>query len=243
MLKLTIIIVNYNCPEILECLNSVYSTIKTPFEIFVVDNKSLDNSVARIKQAFPDVKIIENLENKGYGCACNQAMRIACGKHILILNPDIILEENTIDELLKYLEQNKEAKIVSCKLKNSDGTIQDSYRKFPTIFGLLKRQIKTRFRTKKIEVDKIKVPTKVDWVSGALMLLREKYYFDERYFLYFEDVDLCKTVGNVYYYPKVFATHLAKRESAKNFKLILWHIKSAMQYFVKTILKYLYKLQ
>ncbi len=243
MPKLTIIIVNHNSAEILECIKSVYLTVKVQFEVFVVDNKSSDDSVQRIKQEFPDVNIIENSENKGYGAACNQAIKIAAGKHILILNPDIILQENTVEELLKYLEQNKEAKIVSCKLKNPDGTLQDSYRKFPTIWGLLKRQLKTRFRTKNIIAQEFKEPTKVDWVSGAFMLLRNKYYFDERYFLYFEDVDLCKTVGYVYYCPKVFATHLAKRQSAKNIKLIIWHIKSAMQYFAKTIHNYIYKLE
>ena len=233
MPTLSIITVNYNSTEILECLKSVYSTIKTSFETIIVDNNSKDDSVARIKKEFPQVKIIENTENRGYGAACNQAIKIAKGKHILILNPDIILEKNTIDELLKYLEQNKEAKIVSCKLKNQDGTMQDSCREFPTIFSIISRQIKTRFRTRKASQEEIKEPTRVDWVSGAFMLMREKYYFDERYFLYFEDVDLCKTVGNVYYYPKVSAQHLAKRESAKNPKLTFLHAKSAMQYFLK----------
>jgi len=233
MQKITVVVVNHNSQEIIECLKSVYSTIKAQFEVFVVDNNSSDDSVARIKKEFLKVKIIENTENKGYGKACNQAIKIAQGKHILILNPDIILEKNTVEKLLNYLEQNKDAKIVSCKLKNSDESVQDSHREFPTISGLLKRQIKTRFRTKKIETKEIFEPTKVDWVSGAFMLMRDKYYFDERFFLYFEDVDLCKTIGDVYYYPLVSATHLAKRESSKSFKLIILHIKSMIQYFSK----------
>lgn len=236
-MQLTIITVNYNSSEIFECLKSVYSTVKSSFELVVVDNNSTDDSVAKIKKEFPTAKIIENKANKGYGRACNQAIKIASGKHILILNPDIILEKNTVDELLKYLEENKQAKIVSCKLKNSDGTIQDSFREFPTLFTLLKRQVQTRFRAKKITAEEINTPTKVDWVSGALMLMRDKYYFDERFFMYFEDVDLCKTIGDVYYYPAVSATHIAKRESAKSLKLVLWHAKSAIQYFTKHIYK------
>ena len=230
---LTAVIINYNSKEILTCIKSVHSTIKLPFEVIVVDNNSTNDSVAQIKKEFPKVKIIENDANKGYGKACNQAIQLAQGKHILILNPDIVLEKNTVKWMLKYLEENKEAKIVSCRLKNSDGTTQDSFRKFPTIWSLLIRQIKTLFRTKKITAQEISEPTKVNWVSGALMLMREKYYFDERYFMYFEDVDLCKTIGNVYYYPAVFAMHTAHRESARNWKLTILHAKSAMQYFVK----------
>src|SRR3989338_3204187 len=105
MQKITVVVVNHNSQEIIECLKSVYSTIKAQFEVFVVDNNSSDDSVARIKKEFLKVKIIENTENKGYGKACNQAIKIAQGKHILILNPDIILEKNTVEELLKYLEQ------------------------------------------------------------------------------------------------------------------------------------------
>ncbi|MBI4140696.1 glycosyltransferase family 2 protein [Candidatus Woesearchaeota archaeon] len=193
----------------------------------VVDNNSKDNSVAKIKKEFPQTEIIENKTNKGYGAACNQAIKIAQGNHTLILNPDITLETNTVEELLKYLEQNKEAKIVSCKLENANGTLQDSFREFPTIISLLRRQFKAITTKESI------LPQKVDWVSGALMLLRDKYYFDERFFLYFEDVDLCKTVGNVYYYPLVSATHTAQRESKQNLKLAILHAKSALKYFLK----------
>ena len=232
---LTAIIINYNSAEIFECIKSVYSTIKTSFETIVVDNNSTDDSVIKIKKEFPQVKIIENKENKGYGRACNQAIQIEQGKEILSLNPEIILEDNTVEELLKYLDENKQAKIVSCRLKNPDGTVQDSFREFPTIWSLFTRQFK-RFTIQNLTAKEITAPTKVDWVSGALMLMRDKYYFDERYFMYFEDVDLCKTIGNVYYYPLVSATHIAYRESARKWKLTAQHIKSAMQYFIKQLL-------
>lgn len=227
MQMLSTIIITYNSQEILNCLTSIYSTITTHFETIVVDNNSSDDSVEKIREQFPELKIIKNNINKGYGAACNQAIKVAQGKHILILNPDIVLEENTVEELLKYIEQNREAKIVSCKLKNADGTVQDSFRKFPTIASLILRQ----FISKNIK--ELTAPTKVDWVSGAFMLMRDKYYFDEKFFLYFEDVDLCKTVGDVYYYPLISATHLARRESKRNFKLAIIHAKSALKYFSK----------
>lgn len=233
MPTLSIIIITHNSKEIIACLRSVYSNVTIPFETIVVDNDSHDDSVARIKETFPQTKIIANKINKGYGAACNQAITIAQGNYILILNPDILLEKNTIPELLKYAHENREARIISCTLKNSDGTVQDSFRTFPTILSLLKRQITTRFRTKRIIPNEVTMPQKVDWISGAFMLLKDRYYFDERFFLYFEDVDLCKTIGNVYYYPGTSATHLAKRESARNLKLTYWHAKSAVQYFFK----------
>lgn len=233
MPKLSVIIVTYNSKEIISCIESVYATLHFPFEIIMVDNHSSDDVAKKIRDIYPDVTVIENTTNKGYGTACNQAIKIACGKHILILNPDIILEQNTVAELLSYLTKNKRAKIVSCKLKNADGTTQDSFREFPAITLLLKRQINTRFRTKNNTAKEPSKPCKVDWVSGAFMLLRDKYYFDERFFLYFEDVDLCKTIDDVYYYPHVSAQHTAKRESARNLKLTFFHAQSALRYFLK----------
>ena len=141
MIQLTTIVINHNSKEIFNCLESIYSTISVPFETIIVDNNSTDHALAQIKKQFPETKIIENTVNKSYGTACNQAIKIANCKHLLILNPDIILEKNTVTELLKYIDDNKEAKIVSCKLKNSDGSIQDSFREFPTIKNLLKRQL------------------------------------------------------------------------------------------------------
>src|SRR3989344_1023856 len=102
MIPLSIIIINYRSPDILHCLQSIYSSLTLPFEIIVVDNHSRDGAVAKIKETFPRTTIIENTINKGYGAACNQAIKIANGKHVLILNPDIILEQNTIQELLHY---------------------------------------------------------------------------------------------------------------------------------------------
>lgn len=236
MIELSIVSVIHKPEQIPDCLNSissVYNTVNAPFETILVANKSSDFSTEIFNKKFHDLKIIENKENRGYGTACNQGVSIAKGKRILILNPDIILKENTINELLKYLDDNNDAKIVACKLNNPDGTTQDSHREFPTITSLIGRQFSTLFRRKKIIAQDVSQPTKVDWVSGAFMLMRNKYYFDEKFFLYFEDVDLCKRIGGVYYYPLVSATHLTQRESSKNLKFITIHLKSMIHYFAK----------
>lgn len=188
-----------------------------------------------------NLKVIENKKNVGYGKACNQGMRIAKGKYMLILNPDVKIDGNSLKRLVSEFEKNKKAKIVSCKLVNEDGSLQYSCRRFPTFRALIARRISVPFaHIFRNELDKYdmrdydrKEPKKVDWVSGALMLMKGKKYFDEGYFMYFEDIDLCRSVGGVYYYPAVSAVHKAERASARNLKLLLSHISSMMHYFRK----------
>ncbi|MDY0160820.1 MAG: glycosyltransferase family 2 protein, partial [Bacteroidales bacterium] len=110
-MKLSIIIVNYNVKHFLEqCLHSVYaSVISEDYEVFVVDNNSVDGSCAMVKHKFPKVKLIENKENVGFAKANNQAIRIASGKYMLLLNPDTLVEENSFDKIVSFMDSHPDA--------------------------------------------------------------------------------------------------------------------------------------
>ncbi|MDZ7765252.1 MAG: glycosyltransferase [Melioribacteraceae bacterium] len=124
-MKLSIIIVNYNVKEfllnLLESLHKAISIIES--EIIVVDNASEDESVESVERRFPNVKIIANSENLGFGTANNQALEVAQGKFIVLINPDTIVKEDTFTTLINFFEQNPDAGMAGCKVLNPDGTL------------------------------------------------------------------------------------------------------------------------
>lgn len=210
--------------------------------ILINNNPKID--LMRVKNVdinLPKLRVVQNRKNRGYGAACNQGIRQARGEHILILNPDVNVSLKTLNGLINALKKNDGANIVSCRLMNENGSLQHSCRRFPTLRALLARRMRFPFRyIFKKELGRYNMedydhesPRKVDWVSGALMLMKKRHYFDEHYFMYFEDVDLCRRVGGVYYYPNFSAIHKAERQSAKNIMLFFSHFKSMIYYFYK----------
>ena len=231
---LSIIIVTHNSEKFIrKCLDS----IKGKHEIIIIDNNSKDNTPDILNDY--EIKLLKNRKNLGYARAVNQGIRIAKGEFLLILNPDIVLDRNTISALLDYLKKNKDVGIVGCKLTNNDQTLQYSCRRFPKISGLLSNYL--GFETKSVKGYLMldydhKTIRQVDWISGSMMMMRRITKFDERFFMYFEDVDICRRVGKKYkvmYYPIVKATHIAGYASKKNPVMFLHHMNSMIRYFTK----------
>jgi len=206
-MKLSIIIVNYNTKEFLtNCISAIYKTPPAyPFELIVVDNASEDGICKFLSDKFPEVEIIENDLNVGFAKANNQGLRKAKGEYILFLNPDIVPQPEAIDKLLEFTMQKKDAGCVGGKLLNPDGSLQFSCRRFPTFSNVLfaRRALFTKFFPNNrmsrnylmtdLEGEKVQ---EVDWVTGACMMIRKETLerisgFDEDYFLFVEDVDLC----------------------------------------------------
>ncbi|HEY6906731.1 MAG TPA: glycosyltransferase family 2 protein, partial [Ignavibacteriaceae bacterium] len=125
-MDLSIIIVNYNVKEFLQ--NLIHSIRKAGtslnYEIIIVDNSSSDGSVDFISEKFPDVTLISNKENLGFGKANNQALKIAKGHYILIINPDSIVSEDTLTKMISFFENNPSVGLAGCKILNPDGTLQ-----------------------------------------------------------------------------------------------------------------------
>ncbi len=268
-IEISIVVVNYNVKHFLEqCLMAIdRARHNLNIEIIVVDNASVDGSQAMVRKKFPNVRLIENYKNLGFARANNQALKVARGKYILILNPDTLIQEDTLVILKKFLDENPKVAAVGCKLLNPDGSFQIASRRslptpwvaFTKITGLSKIFPRTRlFGQYNLTYLSCEREGEVDVLSGALMLMRSEVlkkvgYFDEDYFMYGEDIDLCyrikKAGGKIYYTPKTKAIHY-KGESTKrgdfsyitNFysSMLIFinkHFKDRYSTFVKAILK------
>lgn len=225
-MDVSIIIVSWNVRDQLKkCLQSIQQyTLNVNYEIFVVDNNSQDNAADLIQNEFPNVILIANKDNRGFASACNQAIKKSQGKYVLLLNPDTELKENSILQMINFMEKRNDCGIAGCKIINFDGSVQPSVRKFPDlvshIFILLKlhnfflnlSSIKKYYQTK-FNYTKEQV---VDQVMGAFYmvkhdLLKKIGFFDELYFIWYEEVDLCKVFKNsgfnTYYNPSTEVLH------------------------------------
>ncbi|HET6243397.1 MAG: glycosyltransferase [Bacteroidetes bacterium] len=233
-MKLTIIIVNYNVEYFLEqCLHSVYKAIhRVSSEVFVVDNNSVDGSVEMVKTKFPEVKLIENKKNTGFSFANNQAIKLACGEYVLLLNPDTVVEEDTFEKVVSFMDDNSIAGGLGVYMIDGKGKfLPESKRGLPTpevafykVFGLSRLFPKSRRfgRYHLGFLDKNKVH-EVEILSGAFMLLRKETLdktglLDETFFMYGEDIDLSYRIIKAgyknYYFPKTRIIHY-KGESTK----------------------------
>lgn len=256
--KLSIIIVSFNVKNLLkECIESLVNEVNRnknlDIEIIVVDNASKDGT----KKFLKDLKIskflnvynsiflnsIFNKVNLGFAKAVNQGIKIAKGDYILLLNPDTRVKTNALEKLLEFAKSHPEAGIIGAKLINPDGSIQPSVYHFPTI----KRAVLEFWLGKKGTYEKYapktQKPTEVEAVTGAVMLIPKKVIqkvglFDQRYFMYFEDLDYCRRVKKagfkVYYLPAAEFIHhhgaSGKTVSQKTYK---WLVESSKIYHGK----------
>jgi len=234
MKDLSVIIVNYNVEYFLEqCLLSVEKAAKNiDAEIFVVDNNSVDGSVNLVKEKFPFVKLIENKKNTGFSFANNQAIKESQGKYVLLLNPDTLVEEDTFEKIITFMNTHQDAGGLGVMMVDGKGIfLPESKRGLPTpmvafykIFGLSalfpKSKIFGRYHVGYLDKNKTH---EIEILSGAFMLLRKKVLdeiglMDETFFMYGEDIDISYRITKAgyknYYFPKTKIIHY-KGESTK----------------------------
>ena len=199
-MELSFIIVNWNTRDLLrECLASISETAgPLTYEIIVVDNASSDGSQAMLAAEFPQVQLIANPENRGFGRANNQGFAVMQGKYALLVNSDAVLTAGAVKKMWEFAEATPRAAIVCGQLLNADGSRQNSIASFPTLLtlatntSLLEYLFPGRYPSKRYEH---KVPLEVDSAIGACMLVRKKAldevgFFDDRYFFFFEETDM-----------------------------------------------------
>jgi GT2 family glycosyltransferase len=234
------------------CLNSIQkSNGSVTWEIIVVDNNSTEGNLDELKARFSDVYFIELDENVGFGKANNIGVEKSSGDYILILNPDTVLEENTLQIMYDYMESNKDAGIAGCKVLNSDGSFQLACRRgFPTpwvsftkLFGLQKLFPKVKIFARYNQTYKsINETYEIDSVIGAFMFIRRSVWdevggFDEAFFMYGEDIDLCyrvKKKGHKVMYVHTTSIIHYKGISTKRSTIdVLQHFYDAMNIFSK----------
>ena len=231
---LDIFYINYNSSDlIVKSIASIHQNNGTqPFNVFVWDNNSDDN-VNQIKNLYPDTELFVSRNNVGFSKGINQLLEKSSSEYLVFLNPDTeVINNNLLDKSINFLEANPDVGVIGPKVLNGDSTIQGSARKFPTpltsLFG------RTSLLTKLFPRNSISAknictinnscidPIEVDWVSGACMFARREAIeavggFDERFFLYWEDADLCRRIWDagwkVIYYPEIEIYHFVGKSS------------------------------
>ncbi|HZK12025.1 MAG TPA: glycosyltransferase family 2 protein [Atribacterota bacterium] len=248
----SISIVTYNNDKIIKkCIQNIFKNINNiDFELIIVDNNSTDNTVSIIEKDFKNIRLIKNNRNIGFGAAHNIAIKLGRGKYHLVLNPDIIFTENSVEKLVNFMEANPEVGLVSPKIIFPDGRVQYLCKRSPCLFDLSIRRFapefiqnlfKNRidyFEMKETGYNKI---MDVSYLSGSFMLFRKNILekiggFDENFFMYFEDADITRRVTEIsrsVFYPYISVVHLWERGSHKNIKYFIIVLISAIKYFNK----------
>jgi GT2 family glycosyltransferase len=250
----SIVIVNYNTTDdIKKCIESIKAcTITIGYEIIVADNCSHDRSIEKIKNEFTGIKLFLLDKNYGFGAGCNYGASKSKGKYFLFLNPDTIIENDTIDKMFYFLENNKNIGVCSVLMENKSDNIPYFYNSFPDLTwefmemtGFLHNK-----RIRKLYNDANENHSsesmEIDWAIGACLMIRREVFdlvkgFDEQFFLYYEDTDLQRRIRNEGYkvmlLNKLKIKHEGKssieeNETGENTYYLNMHI-SKMKYYIK----------
>ncbi|MDB5037065.1 MAG: glycosyl transferase, family 2 [Bacteriovoracaceae bacterium] len=247
-ISVSIVTYNTSAEMLTKVLNSLRRSSLNP-KVMIVDNSPTDALRELVKSYGFDYELTG--ENVGFSKAHNKAIRhfLDSSKYHIVLNPDVSFEEDTIKILFNYMEKNKDVGLVMPKILYPDGTIQRHCRLLPTPFDLIVRrfipfQALVERRNHKYELQFADYNREMDvpCLAGNFMFIRNEALkmvglFDEHFFLYLEDYDLCRRIGEKFrtvYYPKTTIIHEYARGSYKNLKLLRHHIGSAIYYFSKT---------
>lgn len=237
MIVSVIIVTHNSASHIKVCLESLLNKLPKDSETIVVDNDSSDDTVSIIKE-FKSVKLIESKENLGFGKGVNQAAKNASGEYFFIQNPDTKITDNAIEKLLEFA-RDKEFGIIAPQLIKPEGGIQESVTNLPTIWNAIKEfylGIKHSYSQYVPDTDEA---IEVECVYGAVMLIKKSIFeklrgFDEKYFMYFEDLDLCRRIKEmgqkIYYLPFIKIYHEVGGTIKKDSPSLRWLHNSAKIY-------------
>lgn len=257
----SVIIVSYNTREVLRaCLLELQASIgERDVEVIVIDNHSRDWSADMVEGCFPDFRLVRSSTNLGFAAANNIGFQMARGRYVILLNPDALLRPGALEAALQHMDANPDVGLAGGMLLNGDGVPQPSARQFPSLLNefLVLSGLAARFPRSRLfgRFDRTwadpKEATAVDWVPGAFAIIRrdalqEIGYFDERFFLYYEEVDLCrrfKAAGwCIWYWPDIVVPHLGGESSktvegvdftSSGSQLVLWRMRSGLLYYRK----------
>lgn len=242
---LSIVIVSWNTARRLaDCLHSVPAGAEgLPHEIIVVDNASTDGSPAMVAREFGSVQLIRNVANLGFARANNQGIRASLGRYVLLLNSDTIVPADALAALVQFMDDHPEAGACGPRLARADSRAQPfAFGGDPTIAYLLARGWNRLLFRRSLHDWETNVAQAVDWVSGASLLARRDALeqaggFDENFFLYFEDNDLClrlrRAGWKVFYNPNVTITHFGGASLSQSALRTRWYDTSLRYFYSK----------
>ena len=249
-MDLSVVIVNYQTFELTKnTINSIFE-YEYPFsyEILVVDNASTDDSLEKLKEYFKDkITFIASRENNGFAAGNNQALKIAKGKYVLLLNSDTIVWENTLENIYNYMEKNTDVGAAGCRVLLENGELDKACkRSFPNVKNSFFRlfHIPTNSKDDNYNLDNLPDDEiyEIDCLTGAFMFIRkaaldEIGFLDETFFMYGEDIDLCYRIKQanwkIIYYGKSKITHLKGASSKKQKSKLIYEFYRAMYIYYK----------
>lgn len=246
------VVLTYNTRDLIVwCLDRLLPVAnECPCEIIVVDNGSKDSSDELIKKKYPHVQLIVVKDNRGFGGGNNLGLKAATGKYIVLLNSDAYIHPGSLTNAVQWMDANPQAGLAGAKLVNEDGSWQPYARHFPSIFNdfLVFSGVSSKFPDSRIFgkperswAQNEDTPAEVDWVTGAFAIARKDVLdkvgnFDERFYLYYEEVDLCRRIKEAGYtvwtLPQVIVTHLGGR-TCNNTKVERYRLLSCFLYYRK----------
>lgn len=239
--------------ELRNCLDSVYSNgWSDHIEVVVVDNASTDQSSRMVREHFPPVRVVANRYRHGFAFNANRGVRQSRAELVLLTNSDVEIPPKSIDRLVEFMEQRPDVAVCGPRIVYTDGRLQHSCRRFPSLPAILMRKIAPfyrlfprRYLTNYLMLDWVHDrAADVDWVSTCCLMLRRSAFeaiggFDERYFLYCEDVDWCFRAHEhgwrVVYFPEAFVVHRAAHASRRSFlnRNAVIHLRSMLRFWTK----------
>ncbi|MEH2256939.1 glycosyltransferase family 2 protein [Nostoc sp.] len=248
-ISVSIILVNYNGAEVLpDCLNSIEKFIDIPnYEIIVVDNASSDSSVELIAENFPKVNLFKQAKNRGFGVGNNAGAKFARGEFLFLLNTDTVLTSNILPHLIELMQADPKVAIIGPKLLNPDGSLQISVSPALGIKGEYQarkmHQSYLNISQQNLIEQKFKEIQEVDIIVGAAFFIRSSLFyklggFDENFFMYFEESDLCQRVQyqgyKIIYTPHVSLIHLQGHSIEKSANtMAIEYRRSQIYYYQK----------
>lgn len=250
---LAVVIVSWNVKDaLLENLKSVFASSSVSLDVIVVDNASMDGTVEAVRSAFPEVRVIANKKNLGFAKACNQGLAASSARHALLLNPDMRVEPDALAKTVAYLDAHPDVAVVGPKLIGEVGKAMHHLRRFPWLsdqlvillkLGKLFPKVVARYMGNDLDLEK---EQDVDSVRGAYFAINrtalEKIgMLDERYFIWFEEVDYCRQVKEkgmrVRYVPSIVAHDLVGKSFSQRNRW--WKRKQFMKSMASYFLKWL----
>jgi GT2 family glycosyltransferase len=258
-MKLSLVVLNYRQKNLVKYFLKKVVTFSLPFqwEIIVVDNNSGDGMEEVLRRDYPVVKFVQSSKNLGMGGGNNLGIKKSRGEYILVVNPDVTLNQAALLSLVGFLDEHRSAGIVAPRISNPDGSLQTSCYHWPRFSTFIYRRTflgrtaagRRHLNNYTYHVSELNYPVRVDWVLGGCFLarrpaLQQVGLFDERFFLFLEDTDLCRRMWRagwqVWYLPQAQVIHLPHRLSSGQgnikdiFSRLTWiHLTSWIKYFFK----------
>lgn len=243
IMKLSFVIVEYySIEDIIACYCSIKSSIIFNIDVEIIVSSNSEYTLEKQQELttkYPQLKWHFNKENGGFAYAMNRGLKESIGDILVVMNPDVRLRKG-IDNMINYLHNRKDVGLIAPMICNEKNEIQDSFRRFITPLSFFDRHLRRLLKLNRISL--ISSPITVDWVCGAFMMMSRETYrlvdgFDESYFLYCEDMDLCKRMHqhgyNVVYYPMAMVEYEGTRSARKSMKYACVFLKSLFRYWRK----------